>query len=99
MNDHSQPPQETGGQIPITTAAGFYPRTAGALSHGLAPGFLRSAEVHADRPALQVAGQTLSYRNLHDLAARLAAAIHQHHTSEPPLTAVFGSRSVSAYAG
>ena len=78
MNDHSQPPQETGGQIPITTAAGFYPRTAGALSHGLAPGFLRSAEVHADRPALLarvIRAPQPDRRSRHALGADRAAAL------------------------
>jgi amino acid adenylation domain-containing protein len=68
-------------------------------AYGLASGFLRSAEVHPGRPALQVAGQTLSYGSLRDAAARIAAAIYLHRPSAPPLSAVFGSRSVSAYAG
>jgi amino acid adenylation domain-containing protein len=59
----------------------------------LTSGFLRSAEQHPSRPALEVAGETLSYAELHDRAVGIAAAL-----AEPPVTAVLAARSVTAYA-
>lgn len=62
-------------------------------------GFLRSAEHFADRPALQLADEVLSYRQLRDRAAQMAATLAQHAIDgEPPLTAVYGHRSTTAYA-
>ena len=62
-------------------------------------GFLRSAERFADRPALQLGSEVLSYRALHALAAAQAATLQAHApVGEPALTAVFGQRSVTAYA-
>jgi amino acid adenylation domain-containing protein len=63
-------------------------------------GFLRSAEQFPDRPALELDGRVLTYRQLRDLAASLAVALDaQAPADEPPLTAVFGHRSIAAYAG
>ena len=63
-------------------------------------GFLSSREAFAERPALEVAGETLSYAELGDRAAAIAAAIAERGPEgAPPLTAVFGSRSPSAFAG
>ena len=63
-------------------------------------GFLASVERFGDRPALQLGAEVLSYRTLHDRAAALAATLDAHATSrEPLLTAVFGHRSITAYAG
>jgi non-ribosomal peptide synthetase component F len=63
-------------------------------------GFLRSAERFADRPALELDGRVLTYRQLRDQAASLAVALDsQAPADEPALTAVFGHRSVAAYAG
>ena len=62
-------------------------------------GFLASATRFADRPALQLGGEVLSYRMLCDRAAALAATLDAHAIAgEPPLTAVFGHRSIAAYA-
>ena len=70
-----------------------------ASRRSLRTGFLLSAERFADRPALQFDGEVLSYRALRDLAAALAATLDAHgSTEEPSLTAVFGQRSVCAYA-
>ncbi len=63
-------------------------------------GFARSVERFADRAALEVAGQRLTYADLDDRAAGIAAAI-QKRTPEhsPPLTAIFAARSPTAFAG
>jgi amino acid adenylation domain-containing protein len=65
----------------------------------LAAGFLRSAERFAGRPALQLAGEQLSYAQLHERAAALAATLARHDPSPAlALTAVFGHRSTTAFA-
>lgn len=62
-------------------------------------GFLRSAERFAERPALQLGSEALTYRALRNRAASLAATLDFHAvTDEPSLTAVFGHRSITAYA-
>jgi amino acid adenylation domain-containing protein len=67
---------------------------------GLHDGFLRSAAQDPARPALEVAGVTLTYGELLErasgLAATLQAAVPQSAT---PLTAVFAYRSATAFAG
>ena len=63
-------------------------------------GFLQSSERYTDRPAVEVAGQSLSYGELRSRAASLAATLQQQ--SPPgglPLTAVFAYRSATAFAG
>jgi amino acid adenylation domain-containing protein len=66
----------------------------------LLSGFLRSKETFPDRPALEVGGETLSYAELSRRAAAIAAAIAERGPEgAPPLTAVFGSRSETAFAG
>lgn len=63
-------------------------------------GFLRSAERFATRPALELGGEVLTYQALRDLAASLAATLQANAPrGEPALTAVFGHRSITAYAG
>jgi amino acid adenylation domain-containing protein len=67
---------------------------------GLLSGFLRHATDTPGRPALAVAGEELPYGELALRAERVAAAIAAAASSnEPPLTAVFGSRSASVFAG
>lgn len=63
-------------------------------------GFLAASEAMPDRPALHVEGVTVPYSQLRMLASRLAATL-QHHSngSGPALTAVFGERSVTEFAG
>jgi amino acid adenylation domain-containing protein len=66
----------------------------------LRSGFLRSAERFPDRPALQLADAALSYGELLARSAELANTLRLASVSgEPSLTAVFGHRSVTAYAG
>src|ERR1700683_1449762 len=61
-------------------------------------GFMRSAETFPDRPAVVAEAKTLTYRELRERACRIAATI-QTHPSITPLTAVFGYRSPTAFAG
>ena len=63
-------------------------------------GFLRSSELFSDRPALEVGGTVLSYRELRERAASLAATLAcRTPPGGPPLTAVFAYRSSTAFAG
>lgn len=73
------------------------PQTGARALHD---GFLASAEQHPDRPALEVAGQTLTYAQLRDRAAAIAATLQRAAPeSATPLTAVFAYRSATAFAG
>ncbi|MFK7897263.1 MAG: amino acid adenylation domain-containing protein [Myxococcota bacterium] len=72
----------------------------------LRSGFLRSAERFPDRIAVEVEGESLTYSELHQQAARLAATLESEDAREqvadrdrPALTAVFGQRSVAVTAG
>jgi amino acid adenylation domain-containing protein len=66
----------------------------------LRSGFLRSVERFGDRPALEVAGETLTYAELHERAAGVAATIRARSPAGAPrLTAVFAARSPTAFAG
>ena len=59
-------------------------------SNALHSGFLQSVESFADRPALEVSGQRLTYAQLFQNAAALAATLSTLDTAnDPPLTAVF----------
>jgi amino acid adenylation domain-containing protein len=63
-------------------------------------GFMQSAERFAERPAVFAEARTLSYHELQGLATRIAATIQAHpEFSQVPLTAVFGYRSPTAFAG
>jgi amino acid adenylation domain-containing protein len=63
-------------------------------------GFLNSVMAYPDRPAVVVAGETLTYEQLFRKAASLAATIaDQQLAQEPLLTAVFAYRSTTAFAG
>src|SRR5260370_12064899 len=63
-------------------------------------GFLRSAARSPQRPALEVDGESLSYRELRRRAASLAATLRRGTGScAPPLTGVFAYRSPTAFAG
>ena len=67
---------------------------------GLWMGFMRSAGRFPERPAVIVHGTSLSYRQLHETAIRIAASIQAHQVdSSTPLTAVFAHRSATAFAG
>jgi amino acid adenylation domain-containing protein len=68
----------------------------------LQSGFLRSSEQHPERPALEVGGERLTYAELHERAARIAATLAARAPDEgddAPLTAVFAYRSPPAFAG
>src|ERR1700730_4263536 len=68
--------------------------------HLLWTGFVRSARRFRDRAAIDVAGREVSYAELAHRAMRLAATIQRKVApGEVPLTAVFGYRSETAYAG
>ncbi len=69
-------------------------------SDSLRTGFLHCVEHNRVQPALEVAGQTLSYGELYERAAAIAATIQERAgLGAAPLTAVFASRSVTAFAG
>jgi non-ribosomal peptide synthetase component F len=70
------------------------------MEKALWTGFMQSAECFPERPALFAEAQTLSYHELQGIATRIAAAIQAHPGfSQVPLTAVFGYRSPTAFAG
>jgi amino acid adenylation domain-containing protein len=62
-------------------------------------GFLRSVEAMPDRPALFVRGSIVTYAQLWEQAAGLAATIQSRlHARAPRLTAVFADKSLAAFA-
>ncbi len=69
------------------------------MSRALHSGFLRSAEKFGDRPALEVAGTTLTYAGLRDRAAAIAATLTAASPAGEPLTGVFAYRTPTAFAG
>jgi amino acid adenylation domain-containing protein len=63
-------------------------------------GFMKSAEIFPDRPAVVAEGKTFTYGELRERACRIAATIQAHQdASATPLTAVFAYRSPTAFAG
>jgi non-ribosomal peptide synthetase component F len=61
---------------------------------------MQSAERFPERPAVFAETRTLSYHELQGLATRIASTIQAHPGfSQVPLTAVFGYRSPTAFAG
>jgi len=67
---------------------------------GLHTGFLASAEMLPDRPALVIGGQTMTFAALRDRAASIAASTARHSTTGgPALTAILAHRSPTAFAG
>jgi amino acid adenylation domain-containing protein len=74
--------------------------TTGIQALGLASGFLRSAERFPERPALEVDGEVLTYEELLRRATAIASTLIAHdRRTGPALTAVFGSRSATTFAG
>jgi amino acid adenylation domain-containing protein len=61
--------------------------------------FADSARRHPDLPALEVAEQSLTYRQLHRCAGALAARILAEHGRVPARVGLFAARSVVAFAG
>jgi len=69
-------------------------------NRNLVSGFLKSANKYSNHIALEVEGKKLSYQQLFNKAASMAATLNKYALyGEPSLTAVFASRSVTAYAG
>jgi amino acid adenylation domain-containing protein len=63
-------------------------------------GFLSASREFPHRPALEVANRMVSYSDLRERAFQLAATLEKYELSnQPPLTAIFGYRSVTAFAG
>ena len=68
--------------------------------HGLASGFLESSERFPARPAVEFSGVSLTYRELRERAATLAATLQRKTPpGGPRLTGVFAHRSPTAFAG
>ncbi len=75
----------------------------------LASGFLRSVERFPRRLALEVDGRSFTYEALAEHAARIAQVLLRHDAGHqdaghrpgpsPPLTALFGHRSLTAFSG
>ncbi len=66
----------------------------------LASGFWRSCEQFPHRPALEVGGAVLTYRELQHRAATIARAVEQAAPrTGPPLLGVFAYRSATSFAG
>ncbi len=71
-------------------------------TRSLRTGFLRSLERAPEAIALTVGGEPFTYRALFERAARIAATLATHDVrgeGDPQLTAVFGHRHVTAFAG
>lgn len=62
-------------------------------------GFMRGVERFGSRPALEAAGQTLTYGELGEQAGAIAATLQRGHTPPGGLTAVFAYRTPVAFAG
>src|SRR5262245_29923264 len=66
----------------------------------LRSGFLRSVEKYPERPALEVEGKSLKYREMNARASAIAATLAKHVPGDdPPLTGVYALRSETAFTG
>jgi len=66
----------------------------------LCRGFLASTEYFGGRPAVEVGGTVLTYNELFERSAALAASLSLHQEGNgPPLTGVFAYRSATAFSG
>lgn len=65
----------------------------------LAAGFANSVERYADRPAVVVDREALSYAELSRMVSSLAGAMRDYENEKSPLAALLAHRSVTAYAG
>ena len=73
---------------------------SGSAPRTLRSGFLRSLAAFPERIALEVDGEALSYAELAARAGALAETLRRHvPAGGPKLTAVFGQRSSTVYAG
>ncbi|MBE3049611.1 AMP-binding protein, partial [Candidatus Bathyarchaeota archaeon] len=82
----------------------YNPKNKGFVMKGrnqsLYTGFLNSSGAFPDRPALEVSGEILTYRQLEKRALAIASTLARMTPDDgPPLTAVFAYRSVTAFAG
>ena len=69
-------------------------------NHWLGAGFMTSVQHFPDRPALEIDGKLITYQALYQRVASLATALRTYTPSqEPPLTAVFAYRSITAFSG
>lgn len=69
-------------------------------SRSLISGFLNSVEKYPEREALRVEKRSYTFRELFDVSSSFAAALDDHSIAdEPKLTAIFASRTRTAYAG
>ncbi|MCY0927957.1 AMP-binding protein [Streptomyces sp. H27-H1] len=83
-------------------AATGFPSSGGLAlhDHTLYDWFARSLETHPDSPALEVLGQTYSYRYLDERAVAVAGALLRAGGGIPPeRIALLASRSLTAFAG
>jgi amino acid adenylation domain-containing protein len=65
----------------------------------LSTGFIRSRRASPNKTALEVGGRTWTYDELYERATALSATLLSRALSvDPPLAAVFASRSVTAFA-
>ena len=63
-------------------------------------GFLRSAEVHPQRPALEVDGEVISYAELRRRVLAVAATLVERRRRDgAPLTCVLGQRTAGGFVG
>ena len=86
----------TRGLSPVRTKPVREPRLK--LERALWAGFMRSAELFPERPAIFVDGRHGSYAQLRELGCRIAGTIQRSQHS-PGLTAVFAYRTQTAFAG
>jgi amino acid adenylation domain-containing protein len=75
-------------------------RTVKSQPSGLYSGFFSRAAESPDRPAVEVGGRTLTYGELAQRARSIATTLSERSAPDaaPPLTAVLGHRSSTAFA-
>ncbi|GAA3143554.1 D-alanine--poly(phosphoribitol) ligase [Streptomyces rectiviolaceus] len=61
--------------------------------------FASSVDRYPEEPALEVKGQTLTYRQLDERSCAVAAALVEAHGKPPARVALLASRSLTAFAG
>lgn len=68
-----------------------------SIGKSLISGFLKSVQTFPSRPAIEVEGESLTYREVGQRAARLADAISRNDRAGRPLVAILAHRSSLAY--
>lgn len=61
--------------------------------------FAASVAAHGERTALETGDDSLTYRDLHELAERVAAAVLDRHGGAPPRIGLMAGRGALSYAG